>query len=185
MASCGAAGLCDWFSATSDMRGIIFWNLLEWKERETSVFLNCAVLLTLLTLLTPLAPPSPTDIVFSELDMQTVLLHCTLLKNDDVCSYKLPSFVFCPFFLLLSWSPIRILAVELARNKPKLNRIIIGGSSSSIFSYGLDDRGVGVRIPVGVRIFTSPNRPDRLWVPPNLLSNGYRGPFPGGKAAGA
>jgi hypothetical protein len=29
-------------------------------------------------------------------------------------------------------------------------------------SYGLDDRGVGVQVPVGVRILTSPNRPDRL-----------------------
>jgi hypothetical protein len=29
-------------------------------------------------------------------------------------------------------------------------------------SYGLDDGGVGVRVPVGSRIFTSPNRPDRL-----------------------
>jgi hypothetical protein len=52
-------------------------------------------------------------------------------------------------------------------------------------SYGLDDRGVGVRVPVGSRIFFSPNRPDRLWGPPNLLFNGYRGSFPGGKAAGA
>jgi hypothetical protein len=29
-------------------------------------------------------------------------------------------------------------------------------------SYGLDDRGFGVRVPVGSRIFSSPNRPDRL-----------------------
>jgi hypothetical protein len=29
-------------------------------------------------------------------------------------------------------------------------------------SYGLDDGGVGVQVPVGVRILTSPNRPDRL-----------------------
>jgi hypothetical protein len=48
----------------------------------------------------------------------------------------------------------------------------------SATGYGLDDRGVGVRVQVRSRIFTSPYRPDRLWAPPNLLSNGYRGPFP-------
>jgi hypothetical protein len=51
--------------------------------------------------------------------------------------------------------------------------------------YWLDDRGVGVRVPVGWRIFTSPCRPDRLWASPNLLSDGCRELFPGGKAAGA
>jgi hypothetical protein len=42
--------------------------------------------------------------------------------------------------------------------------------------YWLEDRGVGVRIPVGLRIFPSPCR-DRLWGPPSLPSNGYRGLF--------
>jgi len=28
-------------------------------------------------------------------------------------------------------------------------------------------------------------RPERLWSPPSLLSNGYQGLFPRGKAAGA
>jgi hypothetical protein len=46
--------------------------------------------------------------------------------------------------------------------------------------YGLDDRGVGVRIAVGSRIFSSPRYPDRLWGRPSLLSSVY-----GGKAAGA
>jgi hypothetical protein len=35
-------------------------------------------------------------------------------------------------------------------------------------SYGLEDSGVGVQIPLGSRIFFSPRRPGRLWGPPNL-----------------
>jgi hypothetical protein len=42
----------------------------------------------------------------------------------------------------------------------------------------MDDRGVGVRVPVGSRIFSSPRGTNRLWGPPNLLSNGYRGLSP-------
>jgi hypothetical protein len=51
--------------------------------------------------------------------------------------------------------------------------------------YGLDDREIGVRVPVGSRIFASAYRPERLWGPPNLLYNGYRELFLGGKVAGA
>jgi hypothetical protein len=51
--------------------------------------------------------------------------------------------------------------------------------------YGLDDWGVGVRVPVGSKIFLSACRPGRFWVPLNLLSNGYRGLSPWFKAAGA
>jgi hypothetical protein len=48
----------------------------------------------------------------------------------------------------------------------------------------LDDQEVGVRVPVGARMFTSPRRPDRMRGPPNLLSNGFGGLSPGSKAAG-
>jgi hypothetical protein len=52
-------------------------------------------------------------------------------------------------------------------------------------SYWLGDRGVGVRVPARSNIFSSPERPDRLWGPLNLLSNGYWELFPLGKAAEA
>jgi hypothetical protein len=51
--------------------------------------------------------------------------------------------------------------------------------------YELDDRGVGLQVPVGLRIFSSPRCPDRIWGPSNLLYNGYWGLLPGGKAAEA
>jgi hypothetical protein len=41
--------------------------------------------------------------------------------------------------------------------------------------YELHGHGVGVRVPVGSNLFTSPHSPDRLWGSPNLLSNGCRG----------
>jgi hypothetical protein len=38
-----------------------------------------------------------------------------------------------------------------------------------------------IRFPAGDwEFFSSPPRPDRLWGPPSLLSNGYQGPFPWG-----
>jgi hypothetical protein len=43
--------------------------------------------------------------------------------------------------------------------------------------YGLEDGGVGVQVPVGARFFSSSQRPDRLWGPPSLLPNDYRGLF--------
>jgi hypothetical protein len=43
----------------------------------------------------------------------------------------------------------------------------------------------GLTLLILIRDFTSPRRPDRLWDPPNLLSNGYRRFFPVAKAAWA
>jgi hypothetical protein len=64
--------------------------------------------------------------------------------------------------------------------------LIFGRSPDSVVgiatSYGLDDRGVGVRLPVGSRIFTSPNRPE---VHPTSFPMGTGASFPGGQAAGA
>jgi hypothetical protein len=54
-----------------------------------------------------------------------------------------------------------------------------GGTISAVgcylMLYGLEDRGVGVRVPVGSRIFSTPHCPDWPWGPPSLLANGYKG----------
>jgi hypothetical protein len=52
-----------------------------------------------------------------------------------------------------------------------------------VTGYMLDDQGVGIRVPVEARIFTSPCRPDRFWGPLNFLSNAYRGVKPPGREA--
>jgi hypothetical protein len=43
-------------------------------------------------------------------------------------------------------------------------------------AYGLDDRGIEVRVPVKSRMF-SPRLLDRFWGPPSLLYTGYQGLF--------
>jgi hypothetical protein len=54
-----------------------------------------------------------------------------------------------------------------------------------VTGYGLDDKGVGVRVLVELNISSSPRHPEQLWNPLSLLSNGYQGLFPWGKVAGA
>jgi hypothetical protein len=51
--------------------------------------------------------------------------------------------------------------------------------------YGLDGRGVRVRVPVAAGFVSSPLRLDRFWGPPSLIFNGYRVLFSGVKAVGA
>jgi hypothetical protein len=55
-----------------------------------------------------------------------------------------------------------------------------GSAVGIVTGYRLDDRGIEVLVPVGSRIFAPPHRPDQLWCPPSLLSNGYGRLFPRG-----
>jgi hypothetical protein len=88
---------------------------------------------------------------------------------------------------------IRTYSVTLLTHKPVLHIVISGQyeltklemrflrwSVSIVSDYALDDR---CSIPGrGKGFFFRPLRPDRLWDPPNLLYNGYRESFLGGKA---
>jgi hypothetical protein len=51
-------------------------------------------------------------------------------------------------------------------------------------SYGLDDKGLGVRVHVGFTNLLSSTASRPPLGPPSLLYNGYRGLFAGGKATG-
>jgi hypothetical protein len=54
-----------------------------------------------------------------------------------------------------------------------------GSSVSTVFNYELDDRVIEVRSPGEAKgFFLYSLCPERLWVPPSLLCNGYRGSFP-------
>jgi hypothetical protein len=87
-----------------------------------------------------------------------------------------PDFYYCQTIAgLLMWG---------ALSDERTGLSFIMGSRDSVVGiatgYALEDRGFGVRVPVGSRIFSSPRRPDRFWGPRDLLSNGYCGFFPPG-----
>jgi hypothetical protein len=94
--------------------------------------------------------------------------------------YILPALTLNRHILPCWWSRQNVL-----RNVGKRRLYSKASSSGSVVGietgYGLVDRGVRVRIPVGSRILISLYRPDWLWDPPGLLSIEYRWLFSPGR----
>jgi hypothetical protein len=87
----------------------------------------------------------------------------------------------CVWYYFPFWdSDFDIIFCKDSHNIINILYLHLWGRDSVATGYGLDDRGIGVRVPVGSRVFSSPCRPDRLWGPPSLLSNGYQRLFPSG-----
>jgi hypothetical protein len=78
----------------------------------------------------------------------------------------------------------------LPRSHPRIfpNAFSIGEGDSAVgiaTGYALDGRGVGVRVPVEARFFSTPRPPNRFWGPPNPPVQWVPGALFRGKAAGA
>jgi hypothetical protein len=110
------------------------------------------------------------------------LLTCLLLPYlhiNDYCLSHNWSYTFYTSVCLKLYphqlSKLRHMRKEMLRPLRTVHRKLWCRDSSVgiATTYGLDDRGVGFRVPVGSRIFSSPRRPDRLWGPPSLLFNGH------------
>jgi hypothetical protein len=90
--------------------------------------------------------------------------ECSTVKMEETCS-----------------SETLVPPVLISKSAPIQRSLMTTAVGYNILSHWrIEDRGIGVWVPVGPRIFSSPRCPDRLWGPPNLLSNGNRGSLSSG-----
>jgi hypothetical protein len=127
--------------------------------------------------LVPLAPPCP-RYLFDRIKASSFSYSLPPFSNIVYTCYALYSFLVDLAISVLAFCNLPAFLVISIRPQNSLD-----SSVGIATGCGLDDQGVGVRVPAGSRIFSSPCRPDRLWGPPNSLANGYWGSFPGGKGA--
>jgi hypothetical protein len=70
---------------------------------------------------------------------------------------------------------LRFLFVFLIPSRPYVSICVRDSAVGIATGHWMDDWGVGVRVPVGSRIFSSSRRPDRLWVHPTSYPLGTGG----------
>jgi hypothetical protein len=105
------------------------------------------------------------------------ILHAIETPNCTHIYYSTQSCLSTVLHLYLRETSLYIFKVQCIERESRDSAVGIATG------YRLDVRGVGVRVPIGSRIFSFPRRQDRLWGPPSLLFMGTGGYFPWGKAA--
>jgi hypothetical protein len=100
-------------------------------------------------------------------------LHLGFVSDElsrVLCSKSCSEVLSVAFNIFCSLMPICNSSSTL--NPPELLELSSGSVVGIATAYGLDERGLVVRVPVGSSIFTSQYRPDRCWGPPSLLFDG-------------
>jgi hypothetical protein len=109
----------------------------------------------------------PTYITVSE-----IVYPLRLSNKNSACMSHLSHACYIHVFTHLIF--LHLISIVVFSLEYKLRRDSVDGIATG---YGLGDRRVGVRVPVGSRILSFPRRPDRHSCVLSLLSNGYRGLF--------
>jgi hypothetical protein len=95
-----------------------------------------------------------------------------VLNNTGVPAQKRLQVILTRFTLLSEkWSLRKAIRIVSYLSKMEISGKFNGtGIAQSVYrtSYGLENRGVGVRIPIGARLLSSPHRRDRFWGPPRV-----------------
>jgi hypothetical protein len=94
------------------------------------------------------------------------LMHSNYLPHRLPTRYQIRGFIQFPHFFVTYASPDQLLT---SSQFPTPTYLTKRSQDSSVGT------GSGYGVPVGSRIFFPPRYPNRIWGPPNFLSNGYRG----------
>jgi hypothetical protein len=79
-----------------------------------------------------------------------------------------------------------VLGSNLSRDTSRMRSFLALLSPGVVIAQSVWQRATrGSGFIPGSVFFSSPQRPERLWAPPSLLANWYRGLFPRSKAVGA
>lgn len=120
-----------------------------------------------------------------------------LRQGEILFSYSPHIYSNLPLMQRVTWSVCHVRKLARALNWPHRSSSIYTAERKEVALHNMSyliiqsvrRRASGwttpVRFPVWERFLCNPQRPDRLWIPNSLLSNGYRNSFPGGKVAWA